>query len=369
MVRAAGPFATVYLDGSHQDPGATQAIELAWRDARAGLRSDGADEATLGALDDVVASIARAERRDPGWTGWLLVAAEGTVRLCRALPHAPDPPRARWAMVPDVLPALIELPEPVELVLAVVDAQGAEISVGQHVRQLDTGRHPLHPVHGGGLAHLPMRRRVEENQRASARRVAHALEAEVSNVGGDLLVLAGETQSRSRVYRELTGRARAVVEQAEHGGRAPGSDDDALAEEVARLVDGRIADERRTAFERWQRHAGGHEHMAVEGLQPVFDAFQAGLVDALYLDPSALAGREAWIGAEPGQVSAVPEPLLELGLCASGPVPSADALVRAAAGTGSTLHLLDEEGADLVERRPVDGVGAILRAETAGGTG
>jgi hypothetical protein len=49
-----GPFATVYLDVSHDTDDAERAIALRWAQARDELTAQGADAATLDALADAV---------------------------------------------------------------------------------------------------------------------------------------------------------------------------------------------------------------------------------------------------------------------------------------------------------------------------
>ncbi|GAB3887720.1 hypothetical protein GCM10029964_054170 [Kibdelosporangium lantanae] len=78
----AGPFAAAYYDGSHDTEDAGQQLELRWRAARDHLRNQGADEATLAAMDEV-ATVPTA----PGRTGRALVAAQGSCSPTRRWPY------------------------------------------------------------------------------------------------------------------------------------------------------------------------------------------------------------------------------------------------------------------------------------------
>jgi len=74
-----------------------------------------------------------------------------------------------------------------------------------------------------------MRQRVEEKRRE----VAEAIDDAVAASDAGLLVLAGEVQARARVRRALHARTASVVVETDAGGRAAGSDEQALAEAVA----------------------------------------------------------------------------------------------------------------------------------------
>jgi hypothetical protein len=167
-----GPFVTVYLDTGHNVSDSDHAAKLRWREARNQLSEQGADNTTLGALDEAVGT----GSGTPGSRGSrLLVAANGVLLLDRQINHAPDPPRSRWATAPDLLAAIVEVPEQLETVVALVDATGANLRTAQYVNKLDTERRPLHKVRGSVLSYLSMQRRVEKNERASATDIAHAL--------------------------------------------------------------------------------------------------------------------------------------------------------------------------------------------------
>ncbi|HEY0578872.1 MAG TPA: Vms1/Ankzf1 family peptidyl-tRNA hydrolase [Pseudonocardia sp.] len=367
VAQTEGPFASVYLDSSHNTEDAPKRIELRWRALRAALAEQGADLETLAAIDDAIGVAAAAVDHPPGQVGQLLVAAHGSVVLNEFLPVPPDQERARWSPAPDLLPALTHMPEQLTTVVAVVDATGADVYAGQHAEHLDTARYPMHKVRGGGWSHRKMQHRVEENERASASETARAIEDIVAANGADLLVLAGETQSRSRVRRALRKRAQGIAEEVEAGGRAPGSDGAELDREVARLVDARVSAIRRAEAERYAEIAGRGDGSSVDGVAPVTEALRAAQVEALYLDAEQAPTEPLWIGPQAGQVATEPEQLAGLGVRPAGPVDPVDALLRAAAGTGASFHPVGGGRTGLVGRTLTDGVGAILRSGPPGG--
>lgn len=357
-----GPFATVYLDITLNTPDASRVNELRWAELRAELDRDGAHAATLTALDDAVRGMLDRTGEADRTPGQLLIANGAKVLLAEPMPSAPDPPRAHWSALPDLLPALALLPERLLTVVAVVDGSGADVYAGSHTEHVDTAGYPMHKVRGGAWSHLHNQRHVEEHQRASAEQVAHTIGTEVATTGARLLVLAGEVQARSRVRRALDRRSLRIMEEVQAGGRAAGSDVAELEREVAGLVNARIARARRDAVERYEQAAGRDDRSAVEGVPAVTEAFRAAEVDALYLDAGAPPGTQMWIGPEPTLLATRREDLEQLGIAATGPVQPADALLRAAAGTGASFHPVGGGRTALAGRPIADGVGAILRS-------
>ena len=183
LAHAPGPFASVYLDASHDTPDAGHEIALRWRELRAELSDQGADQATLSALD---AAVERAEPAE-GRVGRVQVAARGEVLLDHSLPDPPDRTRARFGPLPDLLPMLVALPEPVSAVVVVADRNGADIHApGGREEHVEVAPHPVHKVRGGGWKHLKMQHRVEETWKQTAAEIADAVHREVSRVSTEL---------------------------------------------------------------------------------------------------------------------------------------------------------------------------------------
>ncbi|XVV05660.1 hypothetical protein ACQPW3_09810 [Actinosynnema sp. CA-248983] len=91
VVRERGPFASVYLDASHDTEDAAKALELRWRGLRDDLARQGADEDTLRAMDTAALEPA------VGKAGRALIAAHGELLLDWALPRPPAADSARWS--------------------------------------------------------------------------------------------------------------------------------------------------------------------------------------------------------------------------------------------------------------------------------
>lgn len=350
-----GPFATVYLDASHDTEDAAHAAQLRWAQARHELGDQAADEASIAALDAAVA-----EAHPPvGRAGRVLVAAHGDVLLDRTLPEPPAQPAATWGPVPDLLPMLREQPEPLPTVVVRVDRTGGEIYLAgpdagpRQVADVRGTEHPIHKVRGGGWSHLSMQERVEEVWRRNVAEVADRVDRLVASSGARLLVLAGETQSRSRLFDALTPRSAEIAVQVERtGGREV--DLDALAAAVDEAARDTVTAERAALRERFEQAERRPDGLAVDGLSGVLAALRAEQVDTLLLDGAAARDMRVWIGAAPSQVATDADELRALGAEPAARVPADAALLRAAAGTGAAFVPLDGEGV-------TDGVAALLR--------
>jgi hypothetical protein len=256
LVHAGGPFATVYLDASHDSPEAPHRLMVQYQDLRDSLAADGTDAATLEALDREVAEIADGSERPVGGAGRVLVASGGAMRLNEELRPPPDPPWASWAPIPDLLQLVASLPEPITTVVAVVDAAGADIWTDGDQRHMTGPDRPLHKIRGDGLSHYTIQHRVDEHRKHNITEMARAVDTEVTRHGADLLVLAGEVQSRSSLHKALGERSLRVAREVSSGGRAPGTDNEELARDVENLRQSRVSEIRRNALERLKQ-AGG----------------------------------------------------------------------------------------------------------------
>ena len=95
-----GPFATVYLDSTSADAQAAQALDLRWKNLRRDLTEQGADEATLDAIEAAVSG------DHAGGDTLCVVGAGGEVLFKR---HLPEPPKADigwWSPLPRIGPLL-----------------------------------------------------------------------------------------------------------------------------------------------------------------------------------------------------------------------------------------------------------------------
>ena len=357
----AGPFATVYLDASHDTADAAQQEALRWSDARDELLGQGADTDTVDALGRVLHGEAPARGR----AGRALVAAVGDVLLDRLLPAPPDRPAASWAPLPDLLPLLIALPEPITAVVVRIDETGGEILLaraGSSPRPAEEVVGPGYPVHqarGGGLSHLSMQERVVESWRRNTADVAGRVDARVSATAARVLVVAGDPPARSRLLEALSTRAAAIAVEVEHSGGT--GDPEGLAAAVANALADAVNAERHAVLERYQQAAGKQEGFAVDGLSRVLAALRAEQVDTLLVDGATERDAEVWFAEVPTQVALDAEQLAAMGAEPRGRAAADAALVRAAAGGNAAFQPLGGGRTGLVGHDVADGVAALLR--------
>jgi hypothetical protein len=359
LTQQPGPFATVYLDASHDTDDAEHAIALRWAEARDRLAAQGADAATLGALEAALTDSPPAVGR----AGRVLVGRGGEVVLDRSLPEPPARPAAHWGPLPDLLPVLVDQPEPVTAVVVRVDETGGEILVaGPDARpvvaeQVEGGEHPVHKVRGGGWSHLAMQERVEESWRRNTAQVAERVDRLVADTGASVLLVAGDGRARSRLIDALGERSASIAVQLERGGT--GGDD--LAAAVDEAVRDVVTDARLAVLERYEKAAGRPDGLAVQGIGPVLAALRAEAVDTLLLDPDVARDTPVWISDAPGQVAEAAEVLRARGSDPKGQVPVDAALLRAAAGTGAGFVPIGGGRTGRAGHPLDDGVAALLR--------
>jgi hypothetical protein len=364
LTETPGPYATVYLDASHDSESADRELELRWAGHRSELAEQGADEPTLAALDRAVADA------DPavGRAGRVLVAADGRVLLDRALAEPPARPSAAWGPAPDVLPLLLDAPEPMTVVVVRVDKSGGEILLagedGAGVQQLDEvrgDRYPLHKTRGGGWKHLKMQHTVENTWRANVAALAERVDTEVRRTGARVLVLAGDGQSRTLLREALAERTASIAVDVEHSGGRSGADDDELAGAVEAAARNVVDAELQAVLERLDQALGRPDGLAVGGLEPVLEALRAQQVNTLFLDGGVTRDGELWVGEVASQVATDAERLRGLGSEPVGQVPVDVALLQAAAASGAAFEPLGGGRTGLVGKPVEDGVAALLR--------
>jgi hypothetical protein len=357
-----GPFATVYFDASHDTEDAAHAARLRWDGARGELADLGADDATLAALDAAVTG------GDPpvGRVGRVLVAAGGEVLLDRLLREPPPAARVRWATAPDLVPLLVDQGEPVTAVVVRIDDTGGEIllarpgsgpeAVGGKVVADPSG--PVHKVRGGAWSHLKMQHRVEETWRRNTAAVADRIDALVSGTAARVVVIAGETQSRSRLRDALGERAAGIAVEVEH---STGAGDDELGAAVDAAVLDVVDADRHAALAQLDQALGRSDGLAVHGVEPVLAALRATAVETLFLDGGVTRDQEVWIADLPTAVATQAEQLRAMGAEPVQQVGVDDALLRAAAASDAAFTPLGGGRSGLVGRPVDDGVAAVLR--------
>ena len=364
LTETPGPYATVYLDASHDSAAAGHELELRWAGHRTELAEQGADEPTLDALDRAVADA------DPavGRGGRVLVAAGGRVLFDRVLPEPPGRPAASWGPAPDLLPLLLDAPESMTAVVVRVDKSGGEILLAgggrndpQRVDEVRGDEYPLHKTRGGGWKHLKMQHTVENTWRSNVTALAEQVDAEVRRTGARVLVLAGDGQSRTLLRDALAERSASIAVDVEHSGGRSGADDEELASAAEVAARNVVDAERHAVLDRLDQALGRPDGLAVGGLEPVLQALRAQQVDTLLLDGGVERPGTLWVGDTPSQVATDAERLRGLGSEPVAQVPVDAALLAAAAASGAAFEPLGGGRTGLVGKPVEDGVAVLLR--------
>lgn len=355
VVQASGPFASVYLDASHDTADATHQNELRWQAARSELAARGADDHTL----DAIGAALLEEHPVVGDAGRAVVAAGGTVLVDEVLPLPPQAEVVRFSDLPYLVPLLATAPPEVPYVVAVADKVGARLHAvdrtgvevaDQTVRGED---HPVHPVGGGGQAHWSIERRAEEIVRRNAKEVAEQATKLVERVGAQLLVLAGDVQARSAVRAALTGHVARLVAELDLDATAIDERPELLAQGVQRLQAELQAAEEVAAVDRL--HTGEAHGTAREGLGPVLAALRAGQVETLLVTDPALGDQEVLVGPDRAQVALAADDVPEAGGRLARERAD-EALPAAAIATSADVLVLTGGQTEVA-----DGVAALLR--------
>jgi hypothetical protein len=347
-----GNCASIYLDASQTADDTADLLALRWRTARDQLADQGADAATLDALDEVVIGPARAE---PGLAAF---ARSGAVMFTARLPHPPAREISRFARLPHLMPLLAEYPPQVTQLWVAADRAGGEIMA---VRAADaiTREHvegagwPVHRAKVGGWSQARYQRSAEEAWEENAKQLAAAVTAEARRAGTDFIVIGGDVRARMLVLEHLEKPLRdgAVIVD-----REVAVDSELMAEAAEQASRARTEQEARRRLESFRNQLP--HGTATEGLAETMAALQDGLASDVLIANDPISTSTAWIGPEPTDLAASEAEARERGV--SQPVMDRTdaAIVRAIVGTGAELWFVPE---DEDEPPPRAGIGALLR--------
>jgi hypothetical protein len=361
LLATPGPYATAYLDASRAEELGPQKVELRWRALRASLAEQGADDATLDAME----AAAGGHTDVTGAHGQVLVGSGGELRYDVVLPGPPRREIARWSALPHLMPMVAQLGPVVPYVLALDDRIGAELRVhgpaGDWSLEVQGETFQVHKTGVGGWSQLRYQHRVEDRWEANARQVADAIEAAVRGTAARVVILAGDVRARETLRKVLAEPAVELVVELQTGGRAEGIDEDKLADEVNAVVARVAADADQAVLDRFaeargRAEAGVGDVLAVAGIPDTVEALRKAQVETLLVVDDPSADQEAWIGPEPAHLGLTAEELAEMGVSDPARDRLDAALVRAAVGTDASIVTL---AAGQLEIR--DGVGATLR--------
>ncbi|EOD66330.1 Vms1/Ankzf1 family peptidyl-tRNA hydrolase [Amycolatopsis vancoresmycina] len=351
VLTAEGPFASVFLDDSHDTEDADRQLELKLQEIGGRLGEQGVDEATA----EAVVTAIRDSEPPVGRSGRGVVAAGGRVVLDRRLADPPATQVVRVSALPYLLPFFSHGSPEIPYLLVKVDHRGADLVTydreGREVAtETVTGEEaPLHKVRGGGFAHRRMQATVEETRNHNLEDVAERVAA----VHPGLVLLVGEQQARRALHAKLPKAVQDVTRELEAGSRAPGASEEDLEQEIRAALAGQWLKRLDELAERFRIGLGRPDGLAVTGLTEVVRALAEANVDTLLIgDPG---DAEAWVGRNAGEIALDRDGLTAFGV-EDGRLQRADeALPWATLVSGAPVTVMDER-VDLKE-----GIGALLR--------
>ncbi|MGW2559167.1 baeRF2 domain-containing protein [Streptomyces sp. NPDC001514] len=349
-----GPFTSVYLDTSRDIEDPDRAIALRWRRLRDELARQGADLASISAVERVVGTDAEL----PGMHGQAIFSAHGALVLDGELPAPPAHDFAHYSTLPDTMPLVAQhLPEIPYLAVVVhyggLPTAGTE---GTVTVVAECGTWPVSSVAPGERLsrHVPVARWHD-----AAVRLGRELDERARHEGADVVVVGGDKWACRVLVRRLPDRLRTRVVRV--GGPTPTETGRALLEaQLEAVLRGRMAEHDRALVETFVARRA-RDGATAEGLAAAVAALQRGQVTALLLNPHIEAPPLIWTGLRPTQLALTEEELMSFGVRAPREEPADEALVRALVATAAELVVVPE-----TELWLRDGVGALLRYADAG---
>ncbi|RCW43953.1 hypothetical protein DFQ14_10598 [Halopolyspora algeriensis] len=359
-----GPFATVYLDTSSDVENAPKEVGLRWRSARESLADQGADEATLQAIEE---RIGEHQWRESGRRGQLVVAAQGRVLLNDELPQPPTEfpadEQVFFGPLPHLMPYLRMRSARIPHVVAVVDHSGADITSVNAARESDSttvesGGVPLRKSHTAGEGNEQRHHHaVEERWQHNAADMAAEIETRALRISAEAIVLAGDVQQRKLVQEQLRKGLQDMVVQTGASSRDRKESGKNLDEEVSEVVRSAVESRVDEMVREFERERGEHDR-AVEGWEATVGSLQRGQVRTLLRTPTSGGAPvdELYIGPGANEVALEDRTLREMGVSDSSSAPADAAILRGLIGTDAEIVLVD---ADRIELS--GGIGAVLR--------
>ncbi len=346
-----GPFVNLHLDVSRENTAAGWGLETRWTNIRHQLSDADVERAVLDRIGDLVL----ASTGIGGEVRRTIVAADGEILFDDVRQgHGAWPEVTATGPLPDVSGWVTQVDGEFPFVLVVADREGADIDVYRSLshrgeREATVQGQTLHisKVPSGDWAEL--QGSTEEVWKRNARGVAEAVRAAAKEHGARFVVLAGEVRARSEIHEVLDHDGGSLeVAEVEGGGRAAGSSEEALRNDVHAAVGQRWQHDIHQVTQRLEEQSGQDREVA-RGLRNVMQALVRGQVERIVVDLATAHDQTISIDDYPG---------LDLPASAAlGRLPADQALVAAGALTDADLTVLPSSTIG------GDGIAALLRWE------
>lgn len=364
VLRPCEPVAVVYMGNA---PAVVNEYQLEWetrwRPLADTLRDQGADDATITALEKAVQppASARAARGQGQVAGF---ARGGHVLAVLTTVGMPSPDIARHGSPAHVIPLLLWQQQRPPYVFAAMDRVGAdlEISIGE-------ANAPVHSTVEGpddeieknapggweGLAQGRYQRRAEDSWAHNAGAVAEEVGAALRRVEAEVLVIAGDDRAEQLFLEKLPESVRkGLTIKRIPGGRSRDGSQQGRADAIEAAVREAVEEQTGALWQRFleERHPHG---LAVEGGRETLGALSTGRVATLFVAEDAAMGAKAWFGPAPTEVVPVGHRMAVPPEARKGML--VDVAIRAAILTGAEVRVIPAAAGFW----PMEGVGGICR--------
>ena len=355
VVDRGAPFVTIHTEVGRPTEDARQQLDARWTTIRHALEHEDVDPRLLAELEERLHEpppIAGPARRT-------LVAADGQVVVDEVLAGDPVwPETTDVGLLPDLSGWLTQADRQHPFVLVVTDREGADIGFHPGLAATEADEESVQgedfyvtKVAAGDWAQKQFQQSAENTWQRNAEEVADHVRSGLRNHPAEVVLIAGDDRARHLVEANLAGIQVPIV-QVQSGGRAAGASQEALWQEVRRVLAEIEAHDDQGVIERLAQ-AEGEGHGAVHGLDAVMSAFVKGQVETLVLDLRATGEMKVDPAHHPGV--ALPEG-------AAGELPADRVLVALAAATDAEVTLIP--AAEIHG----EGVAALLRWDDRGDT-
>jgi len=350
LYKHSGPFVTVHANGSRNTEDAGDQLEARWTKTRHELEHAGIDADLIEAIGERLLDPVDV----PGEARRTIIAAGGRVVFDDVLSgNSMWPETVTVGELPDVSGWVQHVDGQVPFLLVVADREGADLDfyralnrAGTDHRQVDGDTMHIHKYRGGGWSHKRFQIRSENQWEANAREVAEEVRGAVHRHRPRVVLLAGDERARSAIAGDLGGIQSEVL-HIESGGRAAGSSEESLWNEVSRVLGQIEAQDQQELTGRLEEKWGQRNGAAV-GVDDVIDALVQHKVETLIVDLQK--ARELTVDATKFPGLPIPEQATRL-----KEIPADQVLVAAGAMTDTGVAVLPEA------QGKGGGVAALLR--------